>query len=67
MDTIMENPVLLPSSKAVVDYLTISKKESELEKHLINVEEDPFNREKLTLDMVQEMPDLKLQIQNYKK
>ena len=25
MDTIMERPVLLPSSKAVVDYMTISK------------------------------------------
>ena len=25
MDTIMEHPVLLPSSKAVVDYMTISK------------------------------------------
>ena len=38
-----------------------------VEKHLINVEEDPFNREKLTLDMVEELPELREKIKNYKK
>lgn len=45
MATLMEDPVLLPSSGTIVDRLTIKK-------HLMNDPTDPFNRAPLTMDQV---------------
>lgn len=44
MDTIMEDPVLLPSGK-VMDRCVILR-------HLLNASTDPFNRQPLTEDML---------------
>eukprot|EP01017_Pseudomicrothorax_dubius_P031121 TRINITY_DN3944_c0_g1_i1.p1 TRINITY_DN3944_c0_g1~~TRINITY_DN3944_c0_g1_i1.p1 ORF type:complete len:776 (-),score=180.37 TRINITY_DN3944_c0_g1_i1:183-2510(-) len=52
---IMTDPVLLPTSNTVVDRLTIIK-------HLLNDQTDPFNRKKLTKDMIQPLPELKAKI-----
>lgn len=41
MDTLMSDPVMLPSSHSVVDRRTIVM-------HLLNSETDPFNRQPLT-------------------
>lgn len=49
--TLMTDPVLLPSSRTVVDRTTISQ-------HLLNEETDPFNRQPLTLAML--VPDTEL-------
>ena len=46
MITVMRNPVLLPSSRAIVDLATIKS-------HLLSDPKDPFNRAPLTLDDVQ--------------
>lgn len=43
MSTLMKDPVELPTSKNVVDYMTIKK-------HLMNEPKDPFNRDPLTLE-----------------
>lgn len=56
---IMEDPVLLPSSKTIVDRSTI-------ETHLLSDDTDPFNRSKLSIDMLIPCVDLKEQIQKYK-
>eukprot|EP01039_Chlorochromonas_danica_P011200 gene11200-12488_t len=56
MDTLMRDPVRLPTSKTVVDRSTIAQ-------HLLNVETDPFNRQPLTIDMVEPQPELKAKIQ----
>ncbi|TPX46860.1 hypothetical protein SeMB42_g02682 [Synchytrium endobioticum] len=48
---VMEEPVILPSSKAVVDISTIKM-------HLLSDPHDPFNRQPLTLDQV--IPDVEL-------
>jgi hypothetical protein len=53
MSTLMKEPVELPSSNTVIDYITISKNfifENILEKHLMNDPNDPFNRSPLTLE-----------------
>ena len=55
MSTLMKDPVELPTSKNVVDYMTISKLALVLmidiiEKHLMNEPKDPFNRDPLTLE-----------------
>jgi ubiquitin conjugation factor E4 B len=54
MSTLMKDPVELPTSKNVVDYMTISKfvlvKRLIIEKHLMNEPKDPFNRDPLTLE-----------------
>jgi ubiquitin conjugation factor E4 B len=47
MFTIMEDPVILPSSKQIVDRSTITS-------HLLSDATDPFNRAPLTIDMVTE-------------
>ena len=60
MFTVMEDPVMLPSSKAIVDRGTIVA-------HLLNNETDPFNRAPLTLDQLVPLPELKEKIQNYLK
>ena len=70
MSTLMNNPVELPSSKNVVDYMTISKhpliRKHSLEKHLMNEPNDPFNRSPLTLDRLIPRDDLKQRIEEYK-
>lgn len=84
----MENPVLLPESKMVVDRVTIGKAfifyliffaisfllSFNINNHLINIEThllsdptDPFNRSKLTRDMLIDCLELKEKIQEYKK
>ena len=44
MDTLIENPVMLPNN-IIIDYGTISR-------HLLNNESNPFNRELLTLEIL---------------
>jgi len=45
MDTVMKDPVRLPSSGAIVDRATIKS-------HLLSDSKDPFNRLPLTIDDV---------------
>jgi len=58
MGEIMKDPVLLPSSQMVVDRLTIIK-------HLLSDDTDPFNRSKLTKEMLEPQPDLKQKIEEF--
>lgn len=51
MGTLMTDPVLLPSSRVIVDRSTIAR-------HLLSDQSDPFNRSPLTMDLV--IPDLEL-------
>lgn len=46
MDTLMENPIMLPNN-IIIDYSTISR-------HLLTNESNPFNREPLTLEILDE-------------
>jgi ubiquitin conjugation factor E4 B len=57
---IMSYPVMLPSSRVIVDRSTI-------ETHLLSDPTDPFNRTKLTIEMLVPVEDLKLKIDEYKK
>jgi hypothetical protein len=57
MATLMDDPVELPSSKTVIDRITISKSNNFIkykyvfiERHLMNDPHDPFNRAPLTFD-----------------
>jgi len=52
MSIIMMDPVLLPSSKQIVDRSTIAR-------HLLSDQSDPFNRAPLTMDMVIPQQELK--------
>jgi len=56
LDELMRDPVKLPASGVIVDRSTITG-------HLLSNETDPFNREKLTLDMVVPEPALKAEIE----
>ncbi|XP_008212773.1 ubiquitin conjugation factor E4 A [Nasonia vitripennis] len=56
MSTLMMDPVILPSSKTVVDRQTIAR-------HLLSDQTDPFNRSPLTMDMVKPDVDLKKKIE----
>ncbi|KAF8340032.1 ubiquitin elongating factor core-domain-containing protein, partial [Amanita rubescens] len=56
--TIMRDPVLLPSSRAIVDRTTIKS-------HLLSDTKDPFNRAPLTLEDVQPCLDLKYRIDKF--
>jgi len=58
MFTVMRDPVLLPSSKAIVDRATIKS-------HLLSDPKDPFNRAPLTLEDVQPCSDLKSRIDEF--
>lgn len=58
MDTLMDDPVLLPSGK-IMDRSVIMR-------HLLNSNTDPFNRQPLSEDMLQDATDLKLRIQEWK-
>jgi len=56
----MEDPVKLPSSNIILDRNTI-------ETHLMSDPSDPFNRTKLSIDMVVPCDDLKEKILEYKR
>lgn len=58
MDTLMEDPVLLPSGK-VMD-------RSVIRRHLLNSNTDPFNRQPLSEDMLQNATELKQKILEWK-
>jgi ubiquitin conjugation factor E4 B len=65
----MKDPVELPSSRNIVDYMTISKVSNyslHVEKHLMNEPNDPFNRSPLTLDQLIPRKDIKEKIEAYK-
>lgn len=51
MSTLMQDPVILPSSKTTVDRTTIAR-------HFLSDQNDPFNRAPLTMDQVK--PDVEL-------
>lgn len=57
---IMEDPVILPSSKTILDRSTI-------ETHLLSDQTDPFNRSKLTKEMLIPAEDLRIKIIQYKE
>ena len=59
MDTLMDDPVLLPSGK-IMDRAVILR-------HLLNSSTDPFNRQPLTEDMLAPDNDLKLRIEAWKR
>ena len=59
MFTVMEDPVLLPSSKTILDRSTIVA-------HLLNSSTDPFNRSPLQIDELLPQPDLKARIDDWK-
>ncbi|XP_046484062.1 ubiquitin conjugation factor E4 A [Neodiprion pinetum] len=58
MSTLMTDPVILPSSKIVVDRQTIAR-------HLLSDQTDPFNRSMLTMDMVKSDTELKDKIEEW--
>ncbi|XP_058800280.1 ubiquitin conjugation factor E4 A [Phymastichus coffea] len=58
MSTVMSDPVILPSSRTVVDRQTIAR-------HLLSDQTDPFNRSPLTMDMVKPDVDLKNRIREW--
>ncbi|XP_056018090.1 ubiquitin conjugation factor E4 A-like isoform X2 [Ostrea edulis] len=55
MGTLMKDPVILPSSKNIVDRAVIAR-------HILSDQTDPFNRSPLSLDMVVPDVDLKRRI-----
>jgi len=57
---LMDDPILLPSSKTIIDRSTILT-------HLLSDPSDPFNRSYLTREDLIELPDLKEKINQYKK
>ncbi|CAB3376749.1 Hypothetical predicted protein [Cloeon dipterum] len=59
MDTLMDDPVILPSGK-VMDRAVIIR-------HLLNSSTDPFNRQPLSEDMLQPATDLKQRIEEWVK
>ncbi|XP_071438590.1 ubiquitin conjugation factor E4 A [Hetaerina americana] len=60
MSTLMLDPVVLPSSRTVVDRSTIAR-------HLLSDQTDPFNRSPLTLDMVKPADELRCRIEAWIK
>lgn len=59
MDTLMDDPVLLPSGK-VMDRSVIVR-------HLLNSSTDPFSRQPLSEDMLKPAPELKQRIEAWKQ
>lgn len=57
--TLMENPVTLPTSNVVMDRSVIMR-------HLLSVPTDPFNRAKLTVEMLIPNEELRLKIASWK-
>ncbi|GBG33867.1 Ubiquitin conjugation factor E4 A [Hondaea fermentalgiana] len=60
MQEVMEDPVLLPTSNAIVD-------RSVIEQHLLNDPKDPFNRMPLSQDMLEPQPELKARIEAWRR
>ncbi|KAI3383698.1 hypothetical protein SNEBB_004941 [Seison nebaliae] len=60
MNTLMLKPVKLPTSGKIMDRSVIVR-------HLLNVNQDPFNRQELNEDMLEPMNDLQREIQNWLK
>ncbi|PVU88234.1 hypothetical protein BB560_006388 [Smittium megazygosporum] len=60
MYTLMENPVLLPTSQSICDYKTIKG-------YLLTDPRDPFNRKPLEIKDVVFLPELKAKIDAYKQ
>lgn len=60
MSTLMADPVLLPSSRMVVDRSTIAR-------HLLSDQTDPFNRSPLSMEDIIPEIDLKKQIEAFLK
>ncbi|KAF8964409.1 ubiquitin elongating factor core-domain-containing protein [Flammula alnicola] len=58
MFTVMRDPVLLPSSKTILDRATIKS-------HLLSDSKDPFNRAPLTIEEVVPVPELKVRIEEF--
>ncbi|GBM80653.1 Ubiquitin conjugation factor E4 A [Araneus ventricosus] len=58
MNTVMKDPVKLPSSGVTVDRATIAR-------HLLSDQTDPFNRSPLTMDMVVPDEELKSRMQKW--
>lgn len=58
LDTVMRDPVRLPTSNTIIDRSTITQ-------HLLNAETDPFNRQHLTMDMVEPVPELRQRIRDW--
>ncbi|XP_073824632.1 ubiquitination factor E4A [Musca autumnalis] len=58
MSTLMNDPVILPSSKVTVDRSTIAR-------HLLSDQTDPFNRAPLTMDKVIPNVELKQEIERW--
>ncbi len=58
MDTLMVDPVGLPSGM-VMDRPVIIR-------HLLNSNQDPFNRQSLSVDMLKPLPELKKRIEEWK-
>ena len=58
--TLMQDPVMLPSSKVVVDRATIQR-------HLLSDQTDPFNRAELSAEMLVPQDDLKQKIKTWLK
>ncbi|GFS09230.1 ubiquitin conjugation factor E4 A [Elysia marginata] len=56
MGTLMTDPVMLPSSKNIVDRNVIAR-------HILSDQTDPFNRQPLSLDQVIAQPELKSKIE----
>ena len=62
MATLIEEPIMLPSTKVIMDKTVITR-------HLINEQEDPFNRDELTMEMIEEFnkqPEIKTQLDEFK-
>ena len=53
--TLMEDPVILPSSKVIIDRATIAR-------HLLSDRTDPFNRSPLSMEMLEDATELKEEI-----
>ncbi|PPQ91665.1 hypothetical protein CVT25_012878 [Psilocybe cyanescens] len=58
MFTVMRDPVLLPSSKTILDRATIKS-------HLLSDSKDPFNRAPLSIEDVVPVPELKARIEEF--
>lgn len=59
MDTLMEDPVRLPSSGKILDRKNIVR-------HLLNNHNDPFNRQPLEESQLVSLPELREEIRNWK-
>ena len=60
MHELMSDPVMLPSSKVILDRKTVLR-------HLVKSNCDPFDRQILKENDLIELPDLKLEIEEFVK